>query len=814
MIDVSSLSWSLALTEPGAFATSSATCDLRDRIPAKVPGTVAGALAAAGRYDPDNPVPLHGKDVWYETRFEAKAGACRLCLDGLATIAEVYLNDDPVLAGRNMFRRYQVPVTLRDRNVLKICFRALEPELHAKGPRARWKPQLATSQGLRLIRTTLLGHMPGWCPEIHAVGPYRPIRIERENAPRIVQKHMVSDLAPDGSASLSVSLRLENTDGIPVLTCAGSSAAMNRQEDGSFAVTLRPRNATPWMPHTHGEPVLYDISVKVDDDAFSLGRTGFRRIEPDYGADGRGFGLNVNGVPIFCRGAVWTNADLLNLGSDKGSYRPLLEAARDAGMNMLRIGGTMLYESRAFFELCDELGLLVWQDFQFANYDYPVKDEAFVTEVSAEIRDQLDVSMGCPSLAVLCGGSEIYQQGAMMGLPEDRWKGPLCEEILPGLAAEMRSDVPYVPNSPCGGALPFLPNEGIAHYYGVGAYQRPLEDARRADVRFAGECLAFSNIPDQQSLDEGLNARPGHDPRWKARVPRDRGAGWDFEDVRDHYLKALYGVDPAALRYSDPDRYLDLGRAVTGEVMEATYAEWRRQGSSCRGALVWTFRDLALGAGWGLIDALGRPKPAYYALKRAFRPLQVCLTDEGTNGLAIHVINERPVSRRVTLSLKCLREGKIAVVSGERDLELSARSTQTFNAVDLIGAFFDVTYAYRFGPPSHDVTVVELRDGQTGELLADAFDFPLGRPAARLSATLAAELIEVDDRWWLELETDRLLCALDIRVKGCRPAENGFHLAPGAKRRVELRPESTAAAGQRPSGSVTALTLAGALSFR
>ncbi len=172
-------------------------------------------------------------------------------------------------------------------------------------------------------------------------------------------------------------------------------------------------------------------------------------------------------MPVFCRGAVWTNADLLNLSSSRETYRPLLEKARDAGMNMLRIGGTMLYESRAFLELCDELGLLVWQDFQFANYDYPVKDAAFVAEVEAELRDQLDESMGSPSLAVLCGGSEIYQQGAMMGLSEDRWKGPLCEEILPAIAAELRPDVPYAANSPCGGVLPFSPNDGIAHYYGV-----------------------------------------------------------------------------------------------------------------------------------------------------------------------------------------------------------------------------------------------------------------------------------------------------------------------------------------------------------
>jgi len=807
-IDLAGIDWSLALTDAGAFTSPLVTGHQWDFVPASVPGTVAGALAAAGRYDPDNPVPLHDRDAWYEGWFDAEPGAYRLVLDGLATLAEVYLNDTLVLDSRNMFRSHDIPVELQKKNVLKICFRALAPQLEARGPRARWKPQLATSQGLRLIRTTLLGHMPGWCPEIHAVGPYRPIRIEPADRPRIAEKHILADLAPDGSATLTVSLRLENTDADPVLTCAGASALMTRQQDGSFAATLRPEKVAPWMPHTHGTPVLYEVSVEAGANRFSLGRTGFRRVEAETGDDGRGFALKVNGVGVFCRGAVWTNADLLTLSGDAETYRPLLEAARDAGMNMLRIGGTMLYETRAFFELCDELGLLVWQDFQFANYDYPVKDEAFVEEVRAEIRDQLRVSMGAPSLAVLCGGSEIYQQGAMMGLPESRWKGPLCEEILPFLATELRPDVPYAANSPSGGVLPFSPNEGIAHYYGVGAYLRPLEDARRAEVRFAGECLAFSNIPGRQSLEEGLPVKPVHDPRWKARVPRDRGAGWDFEDVRDHYLKTLYGVDPAELRYGDPDRYLDLGRAVTGEVMERTFAEWRRPGSPCRGALVWTLSDLALGAGWGLIDAAGRPKPAWYALKRAFRPLQVTLTEEGTNGLAVHVLNDGPDDQSVTLSLACLRDGQVPVVSGSTDLVLAPHSAQTLNAVDLIGAFFDVTYAYRFGPLSHDVTVVRLIDQATGELLADACHLTGGDlPQKHFDLPQTDLRPGPDGNWLLELSAQRFLKSVSVSVPGFEPGDNWFHLAPDAAKRIVLRRCNRRDEPLSPSGVLQALNL-------
>lgn len=786
MTGLAGRTWSLAVTEPGSGPADAAK---EAFVPASVPGTTAGALADAGLFDPDAPLPLHGKDVWYETRFAAEPGDYRLCFEGLATIAEVYLNDERILDSRNMFRVYEVEASLARQNRLQICFRALEPHLAARGPRARWKPQLASSQGLRLIRTTLLGHMPGWCPEIHAVGPYRPIRIEPAGNARLSEKHILADLAPDGSGTLVVSARFDNLEDVPVLNCAGVSAEMSLRDDGAYTATLRLDRVDAWMPHTHGVPSLYDITVLSGHHRFALGKTGFRRLEADRGPDGKGFGLKVNGVPVFCRGAVWTSADLLNLSSGRESYRPLLEAARDAGMNMLRIGGTMLYESRAFFELCDELGLLVWQDFPFANYDYPVKDAAFVEEVRAEVRDRLTETTGCPSLAVLCGGSEIYQQGAMMGLPESRWKGPLCEEILPALAREFRAAVPYAPNSPCGGVLPFSPNEGIAHYYGVGAYLRPLEDARRANIRFAGECLAFSNIPAQQSLDEGLPVKPGHDPRWKARVPRDRGAGWDFEDVRDHYLKTLYGIDPASLRYGDPDRYLDLGRAVTGEAMEQTFAEWRRAGSSCQGALVWTFQDLAMGAGWGLIDAAGRPKPAYYAVKRAFRPLQVSVTDEGTNGLAIHAVNDRPEEKVVTLSLSCLRDGEVQVVSGQKDVVLAPHSAETFNAVDLIGAFFDVTYAYRFGPLSHDVTVVRMLDPETGTVLADACHLPDRKlyASARQVLDMDISIRSFDGRSGdLVLSSKQFLWFAGLEVPGCRVDDNWFHLAPGAARTVRF----------------------------
>src|SRR6476469_2087652 len=292
-------------------------------------------------------------------------------------------------------------------------------------------------------------------------------------------------------------------------------------------------------------------------------------------------------------------------------------------MNMIRIPGTAPYETEAFHDDCDELGILVWQDAAFANLDYPFADPAFAATAVAEVTALMDRIGGRPSTAVVCGNSEIEQQVAMLGLPAEQWRDPFFGETVPRLVREAASDAIVVPSAPFGGERPFVPGHGIANYYGVGGYRRPLSDARLAGVRFAAECLAFSNVPDAAAVARVLPDAPGdvvvHHPAWKAAVPRDSGTGWDFEDVRDHYLREA-GIDPDALRRVDHARYLDRSRAITGELMAAVFGEWRRPASPSGGGLILWLRDLAPGAGWGILDDHGEPKVAYHHLRRALAP--------------------------------------------------------------------------------------------------------------------------------------------------------------------------------------------------
>jgi beta-mannosidase len=444
----------------------------------------------------------------------------------------------------------------------------------------------------------------------------------------------------------------------------------------------------------------------------------------------------------------------------------------------------------------------------FANMDYPEADAPFRASVEREAHALLDRIAHRPSLSVLCGGSEVQQQAAMLGLPKSQWESPLFDALLPGWCGERAPTVPYVPSSPSGGDLPFQCDRGISHYYGVGAYLRELDDARRADVRFAAECLAFSNIPCSETIEHFMRdlESPAHHPRWKQRVPRDRGASWDFEDVRDHYVERLFQVDARALRYGDMERYLALGRAAVGEAMESTFAEWRRAGSRCGGGLVFWLKDLWEGAGWGVIDARGRPKSAYYYLRRILAPRTVALTDEGLNGLTLHILNDAGEVLTAVVELELYRLGETSVARAETAVRVPPHEVLALRADGLLGRFADLAYAYRFGPPSHHATVVRLRSGD--DVLARAFHFPLGRALpVESDLGLRANAQTRGGIPGVEVATRKLAQCVTLDVPGFVAADDYFHLEPGAKHWVALKPLDADRLAVR--GSVGALNLHG-----
>ncbi len=821
--------WQFCATDPGNITTPEALLILpQDWLPTTVPNTVASALRQTQRWSLDSPPRnFDAEDWWFRLEFRAQPDqpleSTVLCIGGLATVADVWLNGEHLLHCENMFRSHRIDVgtRLRTENQLLIRFVALDTLIAIKRPRPRWKAPMIQHQQLRWLRTTLLGRTPGWSPPVAAVGPWREIWLERQKLVRIDSPPHMKTAVENGVGVIEIACNIKPLgEEIRIVSCQLSltrgtvcaTTLLESQNHHNFEGHLEIEKPSLWWPHTHGDPALYKVHLRILVELreqthsidLDLGSAGFRKVTLDT-ANGN-FVIALNDVPVFCRGACWTPPDVVALDSNTELLERNIRLVREAGMNMLRISGTMVYENDEFLDFCDDNGILLWQDMMFANMDYPETEE-FLAEVNAEITQVTERLGPHPCLTVLCGNSEGEQQAAMFGATRDRWNPPLFHQHIPTLLADLLPNIPYWPSSAHGGSFPYQNNVGTTSYYGVGAYLRPLEDARRSEVKFATECLAFANVPEDSCIEKmpgGLALRIHH-PQWKARTPRDLGAGWDFEDVRDHYLKLLHGIDPLTLRYANHERYLELSRIITGEVMAYTFADWRRKRSTCRGALIWFLQDLIPGSGWGIIDANGNPKAAYYHLRRALQPLTVSISDEGCNGLTLHLINETSDLFRGILEISLYRNSEIIIGNSKQSIVVNPNDALEIPALAAFDGFSDMNYAYRFGPTSHDIVIATLTD-VSGNKVSEAVYFQ-NRTTRVLESDIGLSAIAhpvpgTEKEMELRIITRRFAESVYVNVHGCRVQDNYFHLSPGSEHRARI---FTPTILQTPLGTVRAL---------
>lgn len=763
-------------------------------MPATAPKTVALLLLDSTPQPIENLFDLDSFDWWYALDFDKPHSGVKhfLHFDGLATIADIWLNGVLILHAENMFRAYHVDVTekLQPKNELAICFRSLKEYLEINRKRPKWKTKLVDHQNLRWVRTTLLGSIPGWTPPVKPIGIWREVRIESVPAACLNDFLLQTSLQID-TGILQIKADISNfteqsceilfeVNGETHSLFTGYAAIIQIDKE------LHIPNIRAWMPHTHGAPNLYQARLlfKSGDQLQILkeARVGFRQVH--LNRDGGLFQIQINGRSIFARGAVWTVNDVFSLGGDP---KTALTLARDAGMNMLRVGGTMIYEQDEFYDLCDELGIMLWQDFMFANMDYPVKDEAFHENIFIEAAEQLKRLSKHVSVIAYCGNSEVEQQAAMLGIPNAMWRNDWFANELPELVKTHHTYSIYVPSSPSEGLFPFYTSEGATHYYGIGAYRRDVSDVRRADVKFASECLGISNIPDDQTIIKFMrDLALADEPKWKSRVPRDSGSDYDFEDVRDHYFAELFGLNPDQVRKQDPGQYLALSRLVSGEIMSRVFSEWRSAYSRCGGGLVWFYKDLLPGAGWGVMDSENNPKAAYYFLKRVFQPIQVLITDEGLQGLHLHVVNETSQSFAGSLEFSMLNNGQVTVAKAVRVIFMEAGQTLTLQAEEMLGGFYDSAYAYRFGAPKHEVSCATLRNND-GNIISQQFHFPLKEFSRFDFANVESVLTLLENgSYQLGLRSDVFLYGAEILCEGYRPSDNHFHLMPNEEKTIML----------------------------
>jgi beta-mannosidase len=628
-------------------------------LPAAVPGTAHGALLAAGRI----PDPFFGRNeaevAWvaerrwaWRLRFDAGelAEHEEFVFDGLDTYCTVWLNGERLLQTDNMFVPHRVDVRERLRpggNELLLCFepalaraRAVEA-VHGRRP-------LWNGDSARLHARKAQYHFGwDWGPELIVCGPWRPVHRHGWSA-RIDELQLRSEVDVAGrGAVLQVAARLVGARAgqrlaFELLDPEGRCVAAQTVPTDAPHGVLTLADARLWWPRGLGGQPLYTLVARLLDGERVLAedrrRTGLRTLRlvqaPVACEAGSSFHFEVNGRELFAGGANWIPDDSLLERITPARYRERVAQAAAANMSMLRVWGGGIYEHEAFYEACDELGILVWQDFMFACGLYPAH-AGFQASVRAEAEGQVRRLRHHACLALWCGNNEDYTLAESVGqsgpgVPADRFEArAIYEQLLPEVCAALDPGRPYWPGSP------FTPGEGASssdatvgdrHSWEVW-HQQMLPYQRYGDVqaRFVSEfgmqshpslALLEAVLPEDERF-PGSRTLQWHN---KAGSP----AGPDGHRRLAVYLADNLRVGPTLAEHVYATQF------VQAEAMRVAYQDfrrrWQRPGArAVGGALVWQLNDCWPATSWALIDSSGTVKPAWHAVRRALAPLAVAL---------------------------------------------------------------------------------------------------------------------------------------------------------------------------------------------
>ncbi|HZX29478.1 MAG TPA: glycoside hydrolase family 2 protein, partial [Telluria sp.] len=767
-------------------------------------------------------------DWEYRTRFDtppsARAAARRdLVFEGLDTFAEVWLNGVKVLAADNAFRTWRVPVQGRLRakhNDLRIVLRspiaALLPQVQAMPHKLAGNYPSPYGDEPKDAMTANFVRKPGyhygwdWGPRYVTAGIWKPVVLQSWNAIRADDLHLRQDHVDAARADLAAILTADAVH-------AGTYDLRMWQTapDGKRTLAVRRRVAvkaginrielpvhidTPqrWYPNGYGAQPLYRFELEIGD-AKIAARTGLRAIELRREADakGRSFYFAVNGIPVFAKGANTIPFDMFQPRVTKAQLRRVLQSARDANMNFLRSWGGGYYESDDFFDLADELGLLVWQDFMFGGGMPPAYDDAFRANVLAEARDNVRRLRNHPSLALWCGNNEeevawkSWGHGREMTQADPAfaakvWNGyrQLFGTELRKVVAEEGGGIAYWASSPSDDLAEAAntPASGDMHYWEVwGNPAYPPTQYLDVTPRFMSE-YGLQAWPVQRTIDAfAKRADQGiATPVIEAHQKFLAGKG---NERLMKYVEAEFGPpkDFAAFVY--------LSQVVQAEGIELAALHHRASRPYTMGSLYWQLNDVWPGASWSSIDWFGRWKALQFHARRFYAPVAVAVLRDAGGVTSVSVLNDRTRAIRGELRLRLMTLDGRTLRDERTPLELAPLSS---------------------GPVSRYADAELLGDADPASTVA-VFDLlAQGEPASRgvvyfkpakamrwPAAGLRAEVRgAAGGGYTLELHADRLARAvwIDFGDVDAEVSDNALTLLPGENVGVHVSSNASLAA--------------------
>ncbi|CAL2065531.1 beta-mannosidase [Tenacibaculum sp. 190524A05c] len=630
--------------------------------------------------------------------------------EGIDTYGKIYLNNKEILTTDNMFRRYKVDVKsiLKEGdNTLKVVLESPITKGIEKYDAIDYQIEVSDNdlaeigkvEGKKKVSvfSRKAGYHFGWDwgPRLVTSGIWRPVVLRSWDNFKIDDVFIRQQIAKD-SASLSASVEINSHKEIEnsIVEISVNDSIVTSKEfnlkpgQNKFTIPFSIRNPKLWWPNGMGEQYLYNIEVKARHKNHSdskVNRVGLRTIELKREKDsiGSSFYFTVNGIPTFMKGANYIPQDIFLPRVKSSNYQHILNSAKDANMNMIRVWGGGVYENKEFYDLCDEMGLLVWQDFMFACAMYP-GDDAYLESVKQEAIDNVKRLRNHTSIALWCGNNEVLSAWERWGWKQKvtkeqsekaantTWKSytDIFHKVLPEVVEQYDSDRKYWASSPSSElGVPESHTDGDAHYWGVWWGKEPFSNYNVKIPRFMSE-FGFQSFPELATVN-------------KYTIPEDHDI---FSEVMKSHQRSSIGngtIKEYMLRHykqpKDFESFLYVSHLLQAYGITTGIEAHRKNRYRCMGSLYWQINDCWPVASWSSIDYYGKWKALHYGVKKAFEKTIISFDDkESSDFVAIYIATDALKNFSGQLKVKLLNFDGTELNTWNKDIQVTANSSASY----------------------------------------------------------------------------------------------------------------------------------------
>ncbi|MBL6878014.1 MAG: glycoside hydrolase family 2 protein [Flavobacteriaceae bacterium] len=639
-----------------------------------------------------------------------------------------------------------------------------------------------------------------WGPRLVTSGIWQPINIKTWNYFNIEDLY-IRQISLDESASLVAEIELESYLEIDEMI---SEIYVDNQKVSTDLIYINKgankieipftiKDYELWWPNGMGNQNMYDVKVKLQSNnnfVTSSKRVGLREINLVTSQDsvGNNFYFEVNKKPVFMKGVNYIPQDIfLNRVSDD-KYEELLESAVDANMNMIRVWGGGIYENEIFYNLCDEKGLLVWQDFMFACAMYP-GDEDFLKSVEQEAKYNVKRLRGHPSIALWCGNNEVRSAWKNWGWEKDVMENQSPEiasviskayddvfhKILPEVVNNLDTSTAYWPSSPgstfSGGTESYT--SGDAHYWGVWWGKEDFESYNQKVPRFMSE-FGFQSFPEFSSVDKYTNES---DYSIYSEVMKSHQRSSIGNSTIEDYMLRHYNK-PKSFK-----GYLYVSQILQAYGMSIGMESHRRNKGYSMGSLYWQLNDCWPVASWSSIDYFGKWKALHYSTKKAFQPVLINFLKTDSE-IELHIISDLLESKEVDLNLKVLSFSGEVLYELNKSYLLQQNSTMKAESlsIDWLNKNFD---------PNSSLLVAslfseEIEISNNNYYLSEFKDIKLTKPL------IEYEIDELINTFEVSLKSKNLVKNVFVDIASSQNfSDNYFDMIPGKEYKISINKEES-----------------------